>query len=127
MNYKEIKSFDDACKKLGIEVNLPEVSALPEKHRKSVLAFFMLTIIIQAINDGWEPNWNDYNEWKYYAWFEVEASEDNPAGSGFSHSLYDYSFTRTRVGSRLCFKSSELAMYAGTQFEEEYKQLFILK
>ena len=126
MNYKEIKSFDDACKKLGIEVNLPEVSALPEKHRKSVLAFFMLTIIIQAINDGWEPNWNDYNEWKYYAWFEVEASEDNPAGSGFSRSGYGDSRARTRVGSRLCFKSAAQCDYARKQFADLYRDYLLM-
>ena len=115
----EIKSYQDACKKLGITESLPEVSMLPEKHRKAVLAFFMLVIIAEALNDGWQPNWDDNNEYKYFPWFDCEKA--TTSGSGFAS--YDCTYTNaiTFVGSRLCFRSSELAKYAGTTFLDLYR------
>lgn len=124
---KKIKTFADACKKLGLDPQkLPEVSLLPEKHQKSIIAFFKLIIIVEAINNGWTPNWNDHNQWKYYAWFYVKASEEQPAGSGFSLSCYGCSYTVTDVGSRLCFETSEQANYAAKQFEDLYQDYLLL-
>jgi hypothetical protein len=127
MNYKDIKSFSDACKTLGIsEENIPEVSMLPEKHQKSITAFYKLVTIIEAINNGWQPDWSDSNQWKYYAWFGVKASKKNPSGSGFSRSCYNLSNTRTYVGSRLCVDSSVKAIYLGEQFADLYKDYLLL-
>jgi len=124
---KKIKTFADACKKLGLDPNkLPDVSLLPEKHQKSIIAFFKLIIIVEAINNGWTPNWNNSNQYKYYAWFWVEASEQQPAGSGFSRSDYVSSYTHSYVGSRLCFETSEQAMYAAKQFGDLYQDYLLL-
>ena len=126
MNFKDIKSFSDACKVLGLsEETLPEVSMLPEKHRKSIIAFYKLVTIIEAINNGWTPNWNDDDQWKYYAYFGVEASEENPSGSGFSDSNYSRSAYRPTVGSRLCVDSREKAIYLGEQFQDLYKDYML--
>lgn len=126
MNFKNIKSFSDACKVLGLsEETLPEVSMLPEKHRKSIIAFYKLVTIIEAINNGWAPNWNDDAQWKYYAYFGVEASEENPSGSGFSFSYYHISSYGTIVGSRLCVDSREKAEYLGEQFQDLYKDYLL--
>jgi hypothetical protein len=126
MNFKDIKSFSDACKVLGLsEETLPEVSMLPEKHRKSIIAFYKLVTIIEAINNGWTPNWNDENQWKYYPWLGVEASEENPSGSGFSYSNFNYSVSYTKVGSRLCVDSREKANYLGEQFQDLYKDYLL--
>lgn len=123
---KKIKSFEDACKALGIDpTKLPEVSMLPEQHRNAVVAYYKLFIIAQALNEGWEPNWNDTDEWKYYPWFDVEADESNTSGSGLSFDDYAYTYTSATIGSRLCYKSSELAVYAGEQFKELYEQAFL--
>jgi hypothetical protein len=62
----KIKSFEDACKHLRLNPNdLPVVDMLPEKDRKSIIAFYKLTIIIRALNEGWEPDWSNWDEWKY--------------------------------------------------------------
>ena len=73
----KIKSFEDACKHLRLNPNdLPVVDMLPEKDRKSIIAFYKLTIIIRALNEGWEPDWSNWDECKYYNWFYVEKGED---------------------------------------------------
>jgi hypothetical protein len=48
---------------------------------------------------------------------------DSKAGSGVGLSYGDcvFGYSRARVGSRLCFKSEELAKYAATQFINEYR------
>jgi hypothetical protein len=124
---EKIKTFKDACDALKLQSDaLPDVSALPEKHRNAITAHYKLIIIAQALNEGWEPNWNDSYEYKYYPWFEIIASANKPAGFGFSDTDYDFWNTHTNVGSRLCFKTRELALYAGEQFEELYKEYFLI-
>jgi hypothetical protein len=123
----EITSFENACTSLKLKTNcLPDVSAFPTEHQQALLAHAQLIIIAQALNEGWKPNWNDTDQWKYYPWFEIQASEDKPSGFGFSGTGYDFWLSRAGVGSRLCFKSRSLAIYAGKQFAELYKQYFLL-
>ena len=122
----KIKSFEDACKHQGLNPNdLPVVDMLPEKDRKSIIAFYKLTIIGRALNEGWEPNWSDWNEWKYYNWFYVKEREDQRS-SGFRCDVTYYTTTRTRTGSRLCFKNRELAQYAAEQFKELYREYLLI-
>jgi hypothetical protein len=123
----KIKSFEDACAALGLDPSkLPIVDALPEKHQKAIVANYKLIIVAEALNEGWEPNWNNYSEWKYFPWFEVDASEEVPSGVGFSDSSYGGSASDAALGSRLCYRSSELALYAGEQFNELYKEAFLI-
>lgn len=124
----KIKTYAEACKKLGIKASaLPDVSMLPLKDRKAIVSHYKLTKVVEALNDGWKPNWNDSNQSKYVAWLRVQADEKRPAGFGFSHTHYDHWFTATICGSRLCFKSSELALYAAKQFSNLYKDYFLFK
>lgn len=112
-----VKTFEDACH-INSTTHVEPSFDLAED-TKAVLAYYKLIIIARALNEGWEPNWDDSNEYKYYPWFRL-------SGSGFSVSYYDYSDAITYVGSRLCFKTKELALYAGKQFEELYKDYFLL-
>ena len=124
---KKIKTFADAWKALKIKATaLPVVSALPEIHQKAVIAFYKLVIIAQALNEGWEPNWSNWDEWKYYPWFKIQADEQNSSGRGLSFFACYYDFSRTAVGSRLCYKTSDLAKYAGKQFEDLYKDFMLI-
>ena len=66
MNYKEIKSYEDACKVLGVQpISENAVAAFPKEDRKSMLAYHKLTIIARAINGGWKPDWKNQNQNKY--------------------------------------------------------------
>jgi len=126
MKYSEIKSFEDACKALNIDATaLPEVSALPEKHQKALIAHYKLVTIAQAANDGWEPDWTNWNEGKYYPWFKIVKQEDN-TGFGLSYDDYDFARTYTHIGSRLVFKSREMAEYIGNTFKELYEAYFLI-
>lgn len=122
----KIKSFEDACKHLGLNPNdLPVVDMLPEKDRKSIIAYYKLTIITRALNEGWEPDFSKWNEYKYYNWFYVEENKDQRS-SGFRSDVSHYTFTFTIIGSRLCFKNRELAKYATEQFKELYREYLLI-
>jgi hypothetical protein len=118
----KVKTFEDACKVLGLDPKqLPVVDLLPEKDRKSIIAYYKLTVIIRALNEGWEPNWNDWDEYKYFNWFYLDS-----AGFGCAFSAYAATYTATTIGSRLCFKNDTLARYARVQFRDLYfEYLFI--
>lgn len=120
----QIKTFEDACTALGLnpETVLPDFSLFPEKHQKAMTAHAKLIIIAEALNEGWKPDWKDYSERKYELWFDMDSS----AGSGFSYLGYDDWASTSYVGSRLCFKSRELARYAGEQFEKLYEDYFVI-
>jgi hypothetical protein len=122
-DYTTIKTFDDACAKLGINPeSLPVVENLPDEFKKPVVAGYKLMVIFKAINDVWTPDWSDSDQYKYYPWFRVL-----PSGSGFSDSAFFCANARTVVGSRLCTSSSEKSMYIARTFEQEYKDYFLIE
>ena len=118
--YTEIKTFEDACKALSLDVAtvIPDFSGYPPKHQAAQIAHSKLVIIAEALNGGWAPDWDNNNEYKYYPYFDME--------KGFSFSNYDCIYTFSFAGSRLCFRSAEIAKYAGTQFVELYKDYFVI-
>lgn len=125
---KNIKTFEDACAALKLDpAALPVVTGLPEKHQKAIQAHYKLVIIAEALNDGWKPIWKDWEECKYYPWFQMDSDDDEVPGSGFSYYVYRYDDAFACVGSRLCFKTRALAEYAGKQFSSLYKDYFLIQ
>ena len=120
--YTEIKTFEDACKAINVELTIiPDFSLFPESDRQAMIDHAKLVIIAKAINGDWVPNWKDYDQYKYYPWFEM----GSPSGGGFSCHDDDYWNASSGVGSRLCFETREQAKYAGKQFEDLYKSYFV--
>lgn len=122
---EKIKSFEDACEHLGIEPKLPEVEGLFPAHQKGIVAFYKLSVIISALNEGWQPNWADYSERKWFNWFYID-TDSNSAGFVTSSSNRSPSHTLTYFGSRLCFKSQELAGYTAERFLDLYNDYLML-
>lgn len=117
-----VKSFEDACQVLGISTNVPEVKGLPRKHQKAIIANYKLIVIAEALNEGWKPNWQDSDEYKYYPWFDMS----NPAGVGYSSTYNTASNTFANFGSRLCLKNRELAIYFGQTFTDLFNDSLLL-
>jgi|SRR5579862_4222450 len=124
-----IKTFEEACEKLKLdpETILPDVSRFPMKHQKAIIANAKMYIIAEALNEGWEPNWNDSDEYKYFPWFDMEEDKkNNPSGFRFYGTFCVFTDTRTSGGSRLCFKTGKLSDYCGTQFVELWRDMMVL-
>jgi hypothetical protein len=118
-----IKTFEDALAEIGGATENVKIMLVYNGIDKDVLgaqAMLKLSIITRALNEGWEPDWTNSNQYKYQVYLT-----DYKPGFGFSGSDFDYWAARTGCGSRLCFKSKELALYAGEQFRDLYNQLFL--
>ena len=119
--FRTIKSFEDACVKVGIDADqLPNLAAVPGEYHKPIIAHFKLIIIFKAINNGWKPDWGNENQHKYFPWFWLLSS-----GFGFGVSCYYYTFAIAGAGSRLCTDTGDKAIYIAKQFEDLYRDFLL--
>ena len=140
---ERIKTFEDACNALGNEhpfvkeyryvANIVDIA-------QDIIAYLKLRIIVAALNEGWEPQFTT-DERRYYSWFwfytkkeydkmdeggkqrcVLRSGSHTGANYGFVdvHANYGASHSVANFGSRLVFRTSELAEYAGEQFIEEW-------
>lgn len=145
---ERIKTFEDACRELGDAHPLVQHYALYEQEMDGnfvdmadITAYLKARIIVAALNEGWTPKFEE-GEWRYAPWYELLTNEeiedlDEEAkqkvcrvvgrasyyayaygGLVYSHAHGVSSGSNTYYGSRLAFKSRELAEYAGKQFIE---------
>jgi len=115
IDFRDIKTFPDACKALDINPN----AGWNNYDTIDEAAYKKLKVITKAINQDWIPDWNSTNQKKWFPWFRLSS------GFGFVGSDYNCDYSRTDVGSRLCFESEEKADYAGKQFTAIYEEFLI--
>jgi len=139
---ERVKTWDDVVRELGYD---PVERLLDHTEQgdgfqiePDEIAYIKLKAIAKVLNEGWEPKFVK-GEWRYFPWFYLYTQEEidkmTPekrsrvvlrshdhafAGGGvaFAHASYDSSSAYTYYGSRLAFKSEELAVYAGKQFTD---------
>ena len=119
---ERIKTFDDVLDyhNLIAEDFFNQCSKLS----KDEIVYRKIKLIAEALNEGWTPDWSN-GEWdKWYPWFKMD---DSSSAGRFSFLASDNRRSTSVVGSRLCFKSKDLADYAGTQFLDIYKDFFTIK
>lgn len=111
-----------------------------EDDMRDLTTFLKLRIITAALNQGWTPDWKNENEYKYYPWFclytedEYNNLDDEDkerccrvvgrsysyagayGGLVYAHASGASSFSSASGGSRLAFRTRELALFAGKQF-----------
>lgn len=114
---ERIKTFEDAMEATGRK-EMPDFSSFPEDMRKHFEALFKMVVIVEALNEGWKPDWDNYSEAKYYPWFEM-----SPSSFAFGDSDFDCGLAYAGGGSRLKLKSRELADYCGEQFNDIWKDI----
>lgn len=124
---KKIESFEQACELRGIDPkNLPVVDLLPLRHQKAIVAFYKLTIIFEATNEGRLPNYRDYSELKYGAWPDVKTTAKQPSGVGLSFFDWTLARTFTDVGARLTTFSRDELEYVFTQHKSLYEDYLLI-
>ena len=140
---ERIKTFTDACNALGDEHPLvKEYLRVADGNiiLDDLYAYLKLRIIVAALNEGWEPKFTE-DEYRYFPWFYLYTKEqydeldDEEKGrvvlrsghSGYASYGFVYiyangasSYSNSYHGSRLAFRTRELAAYAGRQFTEEW-------
>lgn len=150
---ERIKTFEDACRELGEAHPFVQHFRLYESQMHGnfvemydIAAYLKARIIVAALNEGWTPKF-EKGEWRYAPWYELLTNEQiekldedekknvcrvvgrayNSANAygglvyASAHNVSSHSYTSG--GSRLAFKTEELAEYAGKQFIEIFAVL----
>lgn len=131
-DYEEItdrvKTYEDACKVLGVEP-INEQNAKAQGFRSDEIARRKLETIAAALNEGWKPDWNNTDQYKYYPYFYIQENAKGKGSAGLSCAFTNYAASHAYAifGSRLCFYASRLARYASNQFTDLYEQILIEK
>lgn len=150
-DFHEIKTFEDACKRLGIPVeSLIVESCGVASAYDAANALYKLLVIQKAMNNGvWcdKDGWSYYPYWVLYSKKEMERmSEEEKQRKGIKQLLscadangaesvgVHCAFanrrganTGTYYGFPLCFNSEEAALYAAHQFEDLFFQYYGIK
>ena len=76
---ERVKTFEDACKELGEDHKLvQQFKAIQEAiaEDKEATAYFKLGIITAALNEGWEPDFTNDDEYRYYPYLCLWTKEE---------------------------------------------------
>ena len=100
------------------------VSEVNPKHLDALIALNKLMTIAEAWNkeDGFVPDFSDWNQDKWFPWFKYD---EDAAGFVYSSTNNATTHAYAASGSRLCFKSSERAEQFGKQFADLYNKVFM--
>lgn len=149
---ERIKTFEDACKELGSDhplvlayqnTNLRDAEVANDN--KDIIAYMKLRIIVAALNEGWEPQFipGEYRWSPYFVLYtkdEIDEMDEKTrarvvfrssnfanasGGVSYAYSSSDSAAVYAGIGSRLAFKTDDLAEYAGKQFIEIYADFML--
>lgn len=149
-DFHEIKTFEDACRRLGIseETQLLVVDPGDTESFLQADALYRLLIIQKAINNGvWhdEKGWSYYPYWILYSKKGIKRMSENEKQicdfkeltlctnvdykiySGCSSAVARSGYMITGYGFPICFNSEEAARYAVKQFESLFFQYYGIK
>lgn len=150
-DFHEIKTFKDACEKLGMKEHLLTGSMGGDREAQGqAQALYKLLIIQKAMNNGKCCNKNGYSyypHWNFYTETLIKyETEKSKKEKGIKKIFpYDYMldkeysyvrcspishrtpFAETSNGFPLCFNSKEAAIYAAKQFEDLFFQYYGIK
>ena len=100
------------------------VQSLNPSHIEALIALNELFSIAQAWNkeDGFVPDFSDWEQDKWFPWFVYDK---DAAGFVYAITTQAPASANARIGSRLCFKSSERAEQFGKQFADLYNKVFL--
>lgn len=122
---EELGDYEAAKKFIGLIADVKtKISAVNPKHVKALIALNTLFTIAEAWNkaDGFVPDYDNPNQWKWYPWFKK-----TPAGFVCAYTYIAATHTPAYIGSRLCFKSSERARQFGEQFIDLWNDVLLFR
>jgi len=109
-----IKDYSDIIDELKIkELTINDFGFLPENQRIKLFASHKIQNIVDVINEGWVPNFNDSTERKYYPYF---IKKNGVWGFGFS----DYRDSAYSYGMVGLYQTEEKSNFVGKKFLDIY-------
>lgn len=108
-----VTSYEAACKLLArTPLTLDQFLFMGEKAAKRQFARHKISVGIEAINEGWEADFDNESQYKYYNWFYNKKRAFSSGVSGC--------FTVASDGSDLCCETREKAETIAKAFRDDY-------
>ena len=151
-NYRDIKSFDDACRHLGISTEIPAKRACVDycdEAAEQAAATYMLIVICKALCNG---KYTDKDGFSWFPWYWLYSKEELAgmskeelkekgiqllsaccanfagfAGVRCADAINRGAHTYATYGFPLCANSKEMAMYLDEQFRDLIYQCYGIK
>ena len=117
---ERIKSIDDAINELGEEDEEVKLLRFLEPiigEETHVYGHQEAVVIAKSLNEGWVADFSNSYQPKYEARFYYDSFT-----VGFVYFACNFCTTTSSVGSSLCFPTSEIGKYFGTQFIDIYRK-----
>lgn len=132
---ERVKSYEDACEELGI----PVVTDWGDM-KIDEIAYAKLKTIVWALNEGWVPDWEDSDQYKYWVWFNMSdlnqwysrvvarscSYSSTDGGVAYAFCSNTSTYTHSYFGSRLALKSRDLAIYCGNTFASLWAEYLLI-
>ena len=106
-------TFEEICRISGVCSNKFALANNASIEEISDNAYEKLKLIVKVLNDGWKPNWADSTQYKHYPYFKLND------GKFYCYKYGSYA-NGPVVGSRLVYKTKELAEFAVENFIDIY-------
>lgn len=153
---ERVKTFEDACRELSEDnaLVLHYRHLIKENEEKDIsmtdiVAYMKLRIVCAALNEGWEPQFAEKDDIRWYPLHSLWTSEElkgkddvwkrnkhlmstgdyntEYAGFAFDMSSIVPSNGYATLGSRLCLKNQVLSDYCGKQFIELWADFTLIR
>ena len=106
-SYYKIDSVETALK--ATRKTMPDFTGLPDRYK----ALFEMETIVEAVNEGWEPNWTDDDEPKWIPQFRTPCIDLNFA---FDYSELSMVSMPAGCGEQLHLRCEKRSDYVGEKF-----------
>lgn len=114
--YTDYTSFEDVLKAAG--VTLAEFEERTKNDSPDEKGYKKVKLIVETINGGWKPDWNNSHQLKYEIWWNMISNSIS------FDTVSDWDRLST-VGSRLCFGERKWAKHAADNFLNEFKEFLL--
>ena len=133
--YTEITTVEKAFEKQKdkIDINsLPDLSSLPDKFSRGMMALLKLQVIIDGVNNDdpkvpeWKADYNDNGQQKWFSWYVGGSADGSGAGFRFFVSDIGWAYSSAFGGARLALKDKERSEHMDRYISDLYKELYLI-
>lgn len=121
MKEKLIETVEEAFALEGLDANNIVISGFPDRHLDAIKAFGQLCVVTDACNPDFDPDYSNYDQWKYEPVFNMPDS----SGVGFSFNDCDHWAASSPAGARLVSKDLKTGAYIAKKFQDLYKKMMV--
>ena len=119
-----VKTFEDALALADEKTREEYLKSVEGYNTPDEIAYKKLKLITKVVNEGWVADYTDPLQRKYYLWGGNLYYGAN-AGLLYAYCYSSSGVASVSIGSRLNFKSSEIAEYVGDQFLDLWNEYLL--